>query len=114
MTVELQPILNLAFGGVSGIAMWLFAQGQSHEKRIQKIENVKDLELAAIKKEVADLDKKVVDGFHEINEKLTTLSTNIHKQKNEENALNGTLTGVNKTMIVLGDLIEKIYEKVNK
>lgn len=108
MTVELQPILNMAFGAVGGVAMYLFAQGQSHERRIQKIENVKDLELAAIKNEVAVLDKKVVDGFHEINQKLSILSTNIHKQKNEENILNSTLTGVNRTMIELGDLIEKM------
>jgi hypothetical protein len=61
---------------------------------VQKIEDVKDLELAAIKKEVSDLDKKVVEGFIDINNKLVAINMNIHKNKNEENQLNNTLTAI--------------------
>jgi hypothetical protein len=61
---------------------------------VQKIEDVKDLELTAIKKEVSDLDKKVVEGFIDINNKLVTINMNIHKTKNEENQLNNTLVAI--------------------
>jgi hypothetical protein len=94
MSLDNDTFVSIGFTVISGVGIYLFTNLSSLQKRVQKIEDVKDLELAAIKKEVADLDKKVVDGFIDINHKLTTINTNIHKSKNEENQLNSTLTAI--------------------
>jgi hypothetical protein len=94
MTLDINAVIGISYTALSGIGVYLFAQVSSLSRRVQKIEDVKDLELAAIKKEVADLDKKVVDGFIDINSKLTTINTNIHKHKNEEGQLNQTLSAL--------------------
>jgi coproporphyrinogen III oxidase-like Fe-S oxidoreductase len=94
MVLDINTVIGIGFTAISGVGIYLFTNVTNLSKRVQKIEDVKDLELAAIKKEVADLDKKVVDGFMDINKKLADINANIHKSKNEENQLNATLTAI--------------------
>lgn len=94
MSLDINAVIGIAYTALSGVGVYLFSQVSSLQKRVQKIEDVKDLELTAIKKEVADLDKKVVDGFMDVNQKLKTINENIHKQKNEESTINTTLVAI--------------------
>jgi hypothetical protein len=94
MTLDINTVIGIGFTIISSVGIYLFTNVTSLGKRVQKIEDVKDLELAAIKKEVSDLDKKVVEGFIDINNKLVAINMNIHKNKIEENQLNNTLVAI--------------------
>lgn len=112
MVLGTDMVVGIGFTVLSGVSVYFFTSLKDHEKRIQKNEDTKDLELAAIKKEVADLDKNMVSGFAELKKQITDLSKNVHNQKNEENAINATLIAANKTMLELGNVIEKLTNKI--
>jgi len=87
-----------------------------HEKRIQRGEDVNGVKLETMIGEVhgvkTDL-KDISTSIILLTEKFSSLNANVHKAKNEENALNATLIGVNKTMLEVGNLIEKLHEKTD-
>jgi len=90
MQLEMQSILNLAIGAVGAVATYLFVQSSNHEKRIQKIEDVQGIKIDELKKDFEEMERKI----DKLTENVSTLSANVHKSKNEENALNTTLQAI--------------------
>ena len=90
------------------------ARTAEHEKRIQRGEDVHGNKIESVIQEMHDVKRDIKDvstSMSALTEKFTALNTNVHKAKNEENALNATLTGINKTMLYLGDILEKMQEQ---
>jgi uncharacterized protein YlxW (UPF0749 family) len=82
MTVELQPIINLAFGTVSGICLWFFNKSADHEKRIQKIEDVQGNAIQKLEKTVEKLEQKIDNLTLAINELSTSIKIKEHEKHN--------------------------------
>ena len=59
MTIELQPIFNLAISGLIGVALYFFKMSQNHEKRIQKIEDISSMKFEHLIEEIQDLKKQI-------------------------------------------------------
>lgn len=87
MSIELNNVFiflgTLVGGLLLWIAKWLFDKTQSHETRIQAIENIQGTKLDALEKKIDKIELAI-----------ETLATNIHKEKNQENVLNATLTAL--------------------
>jgi phage-related tail protein len=82
MTVELQPIINLAFGIVSGVCIWFFNKSADHEKRIQKIEDVQGNAIENLEKTVEKLEGKVDELAKSVNELIVTIKIKEHERNN--------------------------------
>ena len=61
-----------------------------------------------LKQDMRDLKNQISD----INTSIITLSNNFHKERNQENQLNGTLTGLNKTIIAFQDIMLELKNKL--
>lgn len=93
MTVELQPIFNLAISALVGVAIYFFKMVQNHEKRIQKVEDIFSIkfehlisEIESMKKEVSHLSQMVHKAANTETNMNTALNMLIEKLKdNEEN-----------------------------
>lgn len=59
MTIEVQYIFNLALGGVTAVAVYLYNLVMQHEKRIQKIEDVQSIKIDDLKKDFEAMEKKI-------------------------------------------------------
>ena len=70
------PILCIIVG-------WMFNNIQDLRSRVQKIEDVHEIKIEKLEADIQVLNKKV----DKLSEDVKTLASNIHKQKNEENAL---------------------------
>ena len=84
---------------VSGFGVYIFREQLLHEKRIQRLEDVQGVAISDLKKDFADMEKKI----DKLVENVNILSNNIHKEKNQEGALTTTLEGLNKTLIIFQD-----------
>ncbi len=82
MTPEL---INYAVAIVCAVATFLLLKFLDHEKRIQKIEDVQGVKLDNISTELKEFQKEVRD-------KLNELTDMVHREKNQENQLDKTLT----------------------
>jgi hypothetical protein len=76
MQIEIQYIINVAFGIVSGIAIYLFNQSNQHEKRIQKIEDVQSIKIEDLKKDFEAMEKKIDALTKAVNELSLALKVN--------------------------------------
>ena len=86
---------------VSGFGVYIFREQLLHEKRIQRLEDVQGVAIADLKKDFADMEKKI----DKLVENVNTLSANIHKEKGEEAALKSSLEALNKTLLMIQDKI---------
>jgi len=86
---------------VSGFGVYIFREQLLHEKRIQRLEDVQGVAILDLKKDFADMEKKI----DKLAENVNTLSNNIHKSKNEEGALKTSLEALNKTLLMIQDRI---------
>jgi type II secretory pathway component PulM len=91
MTVELQPIFNLAISALVGVAIYFFKMVQNHEKRIQKVEDIFSIkfehlitEIESMKKEVEHLSKMVHKAANQETNMNTALNMLIEKLKDDE------------------------------
>lgn len=78
-------VAGVAVSFLGAVSKYLFDKVQDHEKRIQKIEDVQGTKLDNISSELKDFK-------HDVASKLDALTNMIHKEKNQENVLNNTLT----------------------
>ena len=93
MTIELQPIFNLAISGLGGAAIYFFKTVQNHEKRIQKVEDIFSIkfehlisEVESMKKEVSHLSQMVHKAANTETNMHTALNMLIDKLKDEEDS----------------------------
>lgn len=73
MTVELQPVFNLAISALVGVAVYFFKKVQNHETRIQKVEDIFAIKFEHLIKEIDDMKAE-----------LKNLSHMVHKQAGNE------------------------------
>ena len=66
---------------VSGFGIYLFREQQEHGRRIQKIEDINNLEIANLKNDIVDLEAKMDEGFKDLKQQIVTLSNNVYKSK---------------------------------
>lgn len=59
MTLEIQYVINVVFGVVSGIGIYLFNQVNQHEKRIQKIEDVQGIKIDELRHNFEIMETKI-------------------------------------------------------
>lgn len=59
MQIEIQYIINVAFGCVTAVAVYLYNLVMQHEKRIQKIEDVQSIKIDDLKKDFEAMEKKI-------------------------------------------------------
>lgn len=90
MTLDIQYVLNIILGAVTVVAGWLLARVQEHEKRVQRIEDVYTIKFEDLKAEFKDMEAKI----DRLTQSMSDLTMNIHKSKNQENALNTTLSAI--------------------
>jgi peptidoglycan hydrolase CwlO-like protein len=74
---------------------------KNHNERLQRVEDVQGVAIADLKKDFADMEKKI----DKLVENVNTLSTNIHKERGEEAALKYSLEALNKTLLMIQDRI---------
>jgi uncharacterized coiled-coil protein SlyX len=86
---------------VSGFGIYLFRELILHDRRIQRLEDVQGVAIADLKKDFADMERKI----DKLTENVNTLAANLHKEKSEEAALKNTLEGLNKTLLMIQDKI---------
>lgn len=68
-----------------------------HEKRLQKQEDTTSIKLEQLQSDVKETKNELHEQSYQlkyVSDKITTLSANIHNQKNSENILNATLTAI--------------------
>lgn len=78
--VELQFVLNAIFSVISAACLYFFSATQSHEKRIQKLEDVTGLKVDTLIKKVEEMEKV-----------LAELSSTMHREKSHEHELTQTI-----------------------
>ena len=74
---------------------------KNHNERLQRVEDVQGVAIADLKKDFADMEKKI----DKLTENVNTLAANLHKEKSEEAALKTVLEGLNKTLLMIQDKI---------
>ena len=90
MTIELSVLIPIGFTTLSGIAIYLFTLAMSHEKRIQKIEDIQGSRVDHLENQIIKLEAKI----DTLQTTVTDLSYNIHKANNKEQIFNSTLEAV--------------------
>ena len=108
MTPYILFILGIVVSLVSSVAIFLLLKYLDHEKRIQSLEEVTGNDVKELKQDMRDLKNQISD----INTSIITLSNNFHKERSQENQLNGTLTGLNKTIIAFQDIMLELKNKL--
>jgi hypothetical protein len=83
MMIEIQPIINAAFGGISAVAFWFFARVQDHEKRIQKIEDLHTQGIDDLKQDLKEIEVK----FDKMQSTLNDLTLKINTKSYNDNDL---------------------------
>jgi uncharacterized coiled-coil protein SlyX len=83
MMVELQPLINTAFGIVSAVAVWFFARVQDHEKRVQKIEDLHTQGIDDLKQDLKEIEIK----FDKMQDTLNDLTLKINNKSYNDNDL---------------------------
>jgi septal ring factor EnvC (AmiA/AmiB activator) len=85
MEIELSNVFvfltTCAFGFLMWCAKYLFDRSQTHETRIQTIENIQGTKLDALEKKIDKIEVAI-----------ETLATNIHREKNQEAQLTNAIT----------------------
>jgi septal ring factor EnvC (AmiA/AmiB activator) len=85
MAIELSNVFvflaTLAFGFLLWCANYLFDRSQTHETRIQTIENIQGTKLDQLEKKIDKIELSI-----------ETLAANIHKEKNTEMQLSNAIT----------------------
>jgi len=76
MTIELQPIFNLAISALVGVALYFFKMSQNHEKRIQKMEDIFAIKIEHLIVEIENM-KKQIEHLSIVIEKTVETESNM-------------------------------------
>jgi len=76
MTIELQPIFNLAISALVGVALYFFKMSQNHEKRIQKMEDIFAIKIEHLIVEIENM-KKQIEHLSIVVEKTVETESNM-------------------------------------
>lgn len=90
MTFDAQTLLNFGIGTLAVVGAYLFNNQQQIEKRVQRLEDVQGGAVDGLKADIKEMEVKV----DKLTEKINTLASNIHAQKNADNYLNATLNAI--------------------
>jgi len=94
-------LIALVYGDMKNKVKQLDISREKHEHRIQKIEDVQGNKIDGLKADFAEFKM-------EIKQDIKKLSDNIHKEKDAEQGINGSLVALNKTMLKFQEVLISI------
>ncbi len=103
--METQVLIGLLITitlGLIGIVYWIHrgeigmlkTRVEDLQERVQRIEDVQGNKIDELKEGVKDFKNEIKTEIHQLNEKISILSANVHNQKNTENQLSATMNAI--------------------